>query len=350
MKIRFNQPEQKIPDQDRGIRIHYGAAKRAQIAWRWYLIIIIASVPLLYLIGLTLLEMIVIKADGRVTVPNIRVRSSVDGYVQEFFVKPLQAVQKDQPLAVLHNMSLEDRYQRLTTEVNFLTQERDKLLGQPGNTQSHSMQLLRFAQQQAKFYQHRLQQYESLFKQGAATQAEIASARNQYGSALQSLALHQTAQSRDHGLSGELRQMSSRINELSLELDGLGLKKQQLTLIAPSSGLVTELFVQSGEYLGQGQPLLDIIFPEQAYITAFIPPKHHDRAVVDQIVSIAFPNGETAQGRIISVPGITQKSMIEGANLLESPRSAILAHVALTGPIKTQLINGMPVDIRFPFW
>jgi len=350
MKIRFNQPEQKIPDQDRGIRIHYGAAKRARIAWRWYLIVIIASVPLLYLIGLTVLEMIVIKADGRVTVPNIRVRSSVDGYVQQLFVTPLQAVQKDQPLAVLHNLSLEDRHQRLATEVNFLNQERDKLLGQPGNARSHSMQLLRFAQQQAKFYQHRLLQYESLLKQGAATQAEIATARNQYGSALQSLALHQTAQSRDHGMSAEVRQMSSRINELSLELDGLGLKKQQLTLIAPSPGLVTELFVQSGEYLGQGQPLLDIIFPEQAYITAFIPPKYHDRAVVDQVVSIAFPNGETTQGRIVSVPGITQKSMIEGANLLESPRSAILAHVALTSPIKTQLINGMPVDIRFPFW
>ena len=350
MKIRFNQPEHKIPDEDRGIRIHYGAAKRAKIAWRWYLIVIIASVPLLYLIGLTLLEMIVIKADGRVTVPNIRVRSSVDGYVQSLFVKPLQTVQKDQQLAILHNLSLEDRHQRLATEVNFLNQERDKVLGQPGNTQSHSMQLLRFAQQQAKFYQHRLQQYEALFKQGAATQAEIATARNQYGGALQSLALHQTTQSRDHGMSTEIRQMSSRINELSLELDGLGLKKQQLTLIAPSAGLVTELFVQAGEYLGQGQPLLEIIFPEQAFITAFIPPKHHDRAVVDQIVSIAFPNGETAQGRIVAVPGIMQKSMNEGANLLESPRSAILAHVTLTSPITTQLINGMPVDIRFPFW
>lgn len=349
MKIRFNQPEQKIPDQDRGIRIHYGQAKRVRIAWRWYLIVLIASVPLLYLIGLTLLEMIVIKADGRVTVPNITVRSSVDGYVQQLFVTPLETVQKDQKLAILHNMSLEDRHQRLSSEVEFLNQERDKLR-QPGKTQSPSMQLLQFAQQQAQFYQHRLRQYESLFKQGAATQAEIASARNQYGSALQSLASHQTVQLRDQGLSGELRQMTSRINELSLELDGLGLKKQQLTLIAPSAGLVTELFVQSGEYLAQGQPLLNIIFPEQAYITAFIPPKHHDRAIVDQIVSITFPNGETAQGRIVSVPGITQKSMSEGANLLESPRSAILAHVALTTPTKTQLINGMPVDIRFPFW
>lgn len=350
MKIRFNQPEQKLPDHDRGVRIHYGAAKRPQKAWRWYLIVVIASIPLLYLIGLILLEMIIIKADGRITVPNITVRSSVEGYVKHVFVKPLQAVQKDEELAVLHNASLEDRYQRLATEVDFLNEERNKLLAQPGNVKSHLAQLLTFAQQQVKFYQNRLHQYEGLLKQGAATQAEIASARNQYGSALESLALHQRNQLRDHGLSAELRQMTSRINELSLELDGMGVKKKQLALVAPAAGLVTELFVQSGEYLGQGQPLLEIIFPDKAHITAFIPPKYHDYAVIDQIVSILFPNGETAQARIVSIPGITQKSLIEGANLFESPRSAILAHLEFVHPVKTPLINGMPVDVRFPFW
>lgn len=347
MKIRFNQPEHKVPNDDRGIRIQYGAAKRSAKSWRWHLILIVSSLPFLYLIGLILMETILIKADGRISVPQITVRTPVDGYIQQVFVKPLQTVMAGKAVALLENAPLESRYQLLTAEINFLNEERDKLLLQSGNITSHSRQLLDFAREQKNFYQKRLQQYESLFKHGAATQAEIATARSQYNGVLENLASHERAQHRDQGLVAEIRQTAARINQLTLELGQIEIQKQQLLVTVPAEGLVTELFAQPGEYLGRGQPLLDIIFPEKAYISAFIPPKYQDYAVMDQTVSVTLPNGETAEARIISIPGVTQKSLSEGMNPLESPRSAILAHMQFIDPIKTQLINGMPVDIRF---
>ncbi|WP_394808228.1 HlyD family secretion protein [Nitrosomonas sp.] len=350
MKIRFNQPEQRIPNDDRGIRIQYGEARRPIRPWRWYLILIVSSLPLLYLIGLVLQEMLIVKAGGRITVPHIIVRASIDGYVKQVFVKSLHTVAGGEELAILENLPLEDSFQRLITEINFLNEEKNKRQRQSGNTTSQSMSLLKFAQEQEKFYQNRLHQYESLFKQGAATQAEVASARNQYHGALENLVLNERSQRRDQGFPTDTLQMASRISQLSLELEQIKDQKKQLFIKSPADGLITELFVQPGEYLGKGQPFLDIIFPEKAHISAFIPPKYQDYVVVDQIVTVTLPNGETAKARISSIPGVTQKSPVDGINLLEYPRSAILVHMEFINPVKTQLINGTPVDIRFPFF
>ena len=350
MKIRFNQPEQRIPNDDRGIRIQYGEAKRYSKQWRWYLILIVSSLPLLYLIGSVLQEMIIVKADGRITVPHIIVRASVDGFVKQVFVRSLHTVLEGEDLAILENLPLEDSFQRLTTEINFLNGEKNKLQPQSGNKTLRPMLLLKFAQEQEKFYQNRLHQNESLFNQGAATQAEVATARNQYHSALEHLALHERSQHPDQGFSAEILQMANRISQLNLELEQIKVQKKQLLLKAPAGGLITEFFVQPREYLGRGQPLLDIIFPEKAHISAFIPPKYQDYVVIGQIVTVTFPNGEAAKARITSIPGVTQKTPVDGINLLEYPRTAIVAHMEFINPVETQLINGMPVDIRFPFF
>ncbi len=350
MKIRFNQPEQRILNDDRGIRIQYGEAKRHRKQWRWYLILIVSSLPLLYLIGSVLQEMIIVKADGRITVPHIIVRASVDGFVKQVFVRSLHTVLEGEDLAILENLPLEDSFQRLTTEINFLNGEKNKLQPQSGNKTLRPMLLLKFAQEQEKFYKNRLHQNESLFNQGAATQAEVATARNQYHSALEHLALHERSQHPDQGFPAEIHQMANRISQLNLELEQIKVQKKQLLLKAPAGGLITEFFVQPREYLGRGQPLLDIIFPEKAHISAFIPPKYQDYVVIGQIVTVTFPNGEAAKARITSIPGVTQKTPVDGINLLEYPRTAIVAHMEFINPVETQLINGMPVDIRFPFF
>lgn len=349
MKIRFNQPEKRIPEEDRGIRVEYGQAKRPGRPWRWYLILIVASLPLLYLVGLIVREIIFIEASGRVNVPLVTVRSASEGYVQQVFVEPLQTVAKGTELALLANPLLENSYSRIRNELDFLDKERNKLQLQIDNTVSNSMQLISFAQEQRDFYLNRLRKYESLLKQGAATQAELATARSQYFSALENFASIERSQRFSKDFVPEIRQISARINQQTLAFEKAHDQKQQLLLTAPAKGLVTELFIQPGEYLDQGQRLLEIIFPEQAYINAFIPPKYQDYAVVGQIVTVKFPNGETFKARISSVPGVTQKSTGDDLGPLETAPSAILAKLTFIDTVQTRLINGMPVDIRFHY-
>ncbi|QOJ22495.1 MAG: HlyD family efflux transporter periplasmic adaptor subunit [Gammaproteobacteria bacterium] len=354
MKIRFNQPESKAPDIDRGLRVQYSAAKRSAKPWRWYLIIAISSLPIVYLLGVIAWDAINIEANGRIRLPSFTMRAAADGYVQQLFVEPLQTASEGSRLAEMVNTTLLDNRDRLQVELDALVQEKHKMLLRADHGRTSSTELMKFAQEQKNFSYQRLRQYESLFKQGAATQAEVASARSQHHSALENLAALERAErmerdrvySQEHGQSPEIRLISNRINQLQLEFDKIQDQIYQLNLIAPAgNGMVTELFAQPGEFLGRGQPLLEIIFPDKAHIDAYIPPKYQDYAVVGQTVTVKFPNGEKAKAKIISVPGVMQKSAPVEINPLEAVQFAILAQMEFVESVKNRLINGMPVTI-----
>jgi multidrug resistance efflux pump len=355
MKIRFNQPENKIPNDDRGLRIQYSDAKRPGRPWRWYLILAIASLPLIYLIGKIVWENFRIEANGRIKAVSFIVRVPVEGHLQQIFVKPLQTVPENGELAQLVNNALQDSHDRISIEIESLKQEKQRLLQQAVLSRSSFAQLLKYAQEQRDFTQHRLQQYHDLFKQGAATQAEIATIRSQHRSALENLALMEKnerlerdrVQNIEQGIAPEMQQLTGRINQLSLEFDKLGDQLAQLKLSAASTGMVTEIFVQLGEYVGRGQPLLEMIFPEQITIDAFIPPKYQNYAEVGQTARVKFPNGDMARARIVSVPGVMQRNAAEEMNPLEVVRSAILAQMEFIDAVENRLINGMPVTIYF---
>lgn len=349
MKIRFNQPEKKNPENEQGIRIRYDSAKRTGSAWRWYLILAVASLPLLYLAGLILREVLLTEIDGRIILPHTTVRAQSAGYVQQLQVTPLDMVTEGTPLAWLTNTSVENGMQRLHGEIAFLSEQKESLYRQ-GNQQQAS-RLTLFAKDQSQFYLKRLRQYESLFKQGAATQAEVATARSQYMAALERLDSLMSTSQPVNPLDAESRQIEARISQLQLEYDMLNQQLQTLSPISPVIGLITEIHAQPGEYLAQGQPLLDIAFPEQAYISAFIPPKYIDKAVLGQQATIIFPNGEKYGARINFVPGVTHKASAEDLAPLEVPRSAILARMQFIDTVdSSRLMNGMPVKIRFDTW
>ncbi len=349
MKIRFNTPENRNPDYDSGVRVQYGKGKRAIKPWRWYMILFIASAPLLYLIGFILYEIVVVKADGRITAPQIVVRSAGSGYITDILIKPLQKVNTGTILAQLENVALKEKYRRIQREIDFFSEQKNQLNLHTKELGSPLEQLAAFAQSQKSFYFDRLHRYELLFKQGAATQAEVATARKQYSSALTKL-VEQEAVSNGAHTNAEIRQIATRVNQLESDLGEVESQQQQLRILSPKAGLVTEIFIQPGEFLGKGQPVLNVMMTGDVFISAFIPPKYQNYVVVGEIVTVILPNGEKAKAKIVSVPGVTYKSKREKDSLLDTPYSTILAHLKFVEPVNTQLADGLPVDIRFHHW
>jgi len=231
-------------------------------------------------------------------------------------------------------------------EINVLEKEREKLHHQAEQSKSASLQLLKFSQEQQDFLYKRMRQYEALFRQGAATQAEIATIRSQYNAALENAALLKKSNSNAQGLTPEMIQVSNHMDQRMIEFEKVRSQVEQLKFAAPAAGMVTEIFAQPGEYLSKGQSLLEIIFPNTVFIDAFIPPKYQNYAVVGQVALIKFPNGEKARAKITSVPGVIQKSSLE-TSPLEVSRSAILAQMEFIDKVDNRLMNGMPVDIYF---
>jgi multidrug resistance efflux pump len=348
MKIRFDQPERRIAERDRRVHIDYGPARRGGRLWRWYLILLVASIPLLYLMGTIFREFLVVEANGRITMAQTVVRSSGEGYVQQVFVKPLETVAVGAELARLVNEALENRYDRVRGEIDLLEKEKNKLLRVGGNV-SGSAQLVAFAEQQRDFYLNRLHQYETLFTQGAATQAEVATARSQYTATLERLATLGQALGRDRNMGPEVRQMGARVSQLTLELNETEDQRKQLLLTAPAAGMIAEVFVQRGEYLDRGRALLEIVDPGKVYVTAYIPPKHLAYAEVGQSATVVFPNGESAEARIVSVPGVTQTPPPDDLSPLETAPPAILARMEFVGDVTVRLVHGAPVKLRFHY-
>ena len=64
------------------------------------------------------------------------------------------------------------------------------------------------------------------------------------------------------------------------------------------------------------------------------------------VVLVKFPNGEKAKAKIVSVPGVMQKSVTAEINLLETVQFAILVQMEFVENVKNRLINGMPVTIH----
>ncbi|MBX3616077.1 HlyD family secretion protein [Nitrosomonas sp.] len=355
MKIRFNQPENKIPNDDRGLKIQYSDAKRPGRPWRWYLILAIASLPLVYLIGKIVWENLGIEAHGRIKVTNFIVRAPVEGYVQQIFFKPLEMIPEGVPLAQMVNVALQDSHDRIGIEIDLLTREKQKLLTQAVQSRASSLRLLKYAQEQRDFALNRVRQYETLFDQGAATQAEIATVRSQYRSTLENLAMlektermeYERVRNMEQGITPEMRQLSNQISQLTLEFEKIQDQLKQLYLFTFATGMITELYAQPGEYLSRGQALLEMIFPDQVMIDAFIPPKYQNYAEEGQMVRVKFPNGDTAKARIVAVPGVMQKTSAAEINPLEVVRSAILAQMEFVDAVETRLINGMPVTLYF---
>lgn len=260
------------------------------------------------------------------------------------------------PLFVPAAMAISSKYSssrckrlpRVRGEIDFLEAEKDKLL-QPAGSAPGSAQLLTFAEQQRDFYQRRLHQYEALFKQGAATQAEVATARSQYAATLERLAALGQSLNDDRGVASEVRQMGARVSQLKLDLNEIEDRRQQLLLTAPTAGMVTELFVQPDEYLERGRALLEIVDSGKARVTAYIPPKYLDYAVIGQTATVRFPNGESAEARIISVPGVIQRSPPGDLAPLEKPLPAILAQMEFVREVKSRLVHGAPVRLRFHY-
>ena len=149
----------------------------------------IASLPLVYLIGKIVWENLGIEAHGRIKVTNFIVRAPVEGYVQQIFFKPLEMIPEGVPLAQMVNVALQDSHDRIGIEIDLLTREKQKLLTQAVQSRASSLRLLKYAQEQRDFALNRVRQYETLFDQGAATQAEIATVRSQYRSTLENLAM-----------------------------------------------------------------------------------------------------------------------------------------------------------------
>ncbi|TXH04602.1 MAG: HlyD family efflux transporter periplasmic adaptor subunit [Nevskiaceae bacterium] len=351
MKVRFVEPERIDPNRDRGIAVPYAPAKRYQAHWRWYLILLVVSSPLLYFAGKVAWSSVVIEAPAVISQEQITVRTSSQGYVDEVFVKPMTEVVSGTPLVRLRNPALSTRIGQLQAELRTL--EGVKVADGANRTPTVNLEdQLQIANQLREQQRQRLDMVEQLYDQGAATDAERAAARSDLQQSNARIAqINQemiTLNKPPDGTAGQ--EVRARIASLRSEIAGLEKQNESLLVTAPSAGRVVDLVLVKGDQLAVGGKIA-MIAPEGSdlHLDAYVPPKYSQYARDGLRATVVFPDGRQRLAQITDVPEITQEIPIAHPEIFGAREVGVLVRMKFLddGTGQAALIDGLPVTVRF---
>ena len=173
MKIQFT-TKQKDPTVQHGVKIPYAPAKRMAAQWRWYLILLIVASPLLYFLIRMGLSFIIVTAQGYISLDKIEVNCTISGMVDSIEVEPGQEVLTGVVIATLSNPELMAQKRQAEAELASLN------VDQPPRSNAKAQLLKNQVDLARRVLASQRDDYRTmafLFEQGAATLAELTTAR-----------------------------------------------------------------------------------------------------------------------------------------------------------------------------
>jgi multidrug resistance efflux pump len=351
MKVRFVEPERSDPDRDRGIKVPYAPGKRNLARWRWYLILLVVSSPLIYYIANMAWSSVLVEAPAIVSQAQITVRANSQGYVDEVYVKPMDTVAAGAPLLRLRNPDMSGRLDQMRAELKALEGVRSSGGSAPVSTVNLEAQL-GIANQDRDQRSQRLGMVEQLNEQGAATDAELASARSDLQQADARVSqIHQemTMLNKPPDASNG-QQMQARVLSLRAEIAGLEKQGESLLVLAPSAGRVVDLTLVKGDQLAIGSKVA-MLAPDngELRIDAYVPPKYVQYARNGLHATVVFPDGTRRPAQVTDVPEVAQEIPSAHPEMFGNRDVGVLVRMKFLDSSfgKTALTNGLPVKVRF---
>jgi multidrug resistance efflux pump len=356
MKVRFVEPERSDPNRDRGISVPYAPGKRSLARWRWYLILLVVSSPLLYYIGSMAWASVLVEAPAIVSQEQITVRANSQGYVDEVYVKPMDAVAAGTPLLRLRNPSMSGQLDQMRAELKALQGVKT---GGSAAARISTVNLeaqLGIANEDRDQRSQRLGMVEQLNQEGAATDAELAAARSdlqQADSRISQVHQEMTLLNKPaDATAGQQAQAQLQARVLSLRAGIAGLEKQgeSLLVTAPSSGRIVDLTLVKGDQLAIGSKVA-MLAPDngELRIDAYVPPKYVQYARNGLRATVVFPDGSRRPALVTDVPEVTQEVPGAHPEMFGNRDVGVLVRMKfLDGRFgRSALTNGLPVKVRF---
>jgi multidrug resistance efflux pump len=340
MKIRFDKPEQKQRDLDKGLKVSYGSSKRALASWRWYLVLLIICSPLIFLFFKVGSHLFIVRGAGYIEVPQIQIRASENGYVKKLWVKPMQEVNPGILLCTLEQPELDQKEKLLDSELDYLMNNPARK--NDTNLAASKQISIVFAYKQKEYMKKRLNDFIQLFNQGAATDAEVKTARYQYEASLAHInSVLMT------GPDIENLENGRRIRQLALEKSQLKLQSEAMLVHSPVEGKISDILVTEGEFVSRGDLVITVIKNEKAFVNAYLAPEYIKYAEVGQSATIVFANGERVSARVAAVPSLTKPIPLDAVTSFGSRDREIYIQLEFLGDVNQHLMNGAPVEVVF---
>ncbi len=324
----------------------YGQGKRTPPKLRWFLVIGLISIPLVYLMYMLLDETVLVEFQGVVTFDTVKIRAPDAGYVETLFVEEGQHVVREQELLQFKSpgldselASLRKEKARMESQIESMTKESTASLEAHLATLKHDILSSQLVYQKfAKYYRAK----------GHIAAIELEQARKNVVAAKEAYSQlqHQIKQAiLDNDVAVEVN-YRRKIEEVKREIEQAEIKKKYFLIKSPAKGTVKEIEIHRGEFLPAGQDLIDIITKNNIRVVAFIDPESSDDVRQNASVSLMFPDHYTVKGKVVNIPSYADKTPLSFQNPLATRENKLIAIIKFDEelPPKYQ-VYGLPVEV-----
>jgi hypothetical protein len=332
MKIKLN-PTPKTPNEANGLNVQYASAKRVISKWRWRLILLLMTSPLLIFGFKILYEKIWAVMPGQILINQIVLVAPRDSRVS--YIAPVDVpIPKGGIIASFSDDVLSSTYNALKGEMENTSTHRKPAFATvdasviEGYEKLHEMELKRY------------KEISFLVTQGAATATDEAKALASVTSVQIDLA---------NALKGSIAKPQEQLfDDNSIRLAQLIAQMKSLTLYAPSAGHISEYFVRPRENVLYGKEVAVFQFASDPFIKVYLDPSWSKYAVVGNKATISLPNGPLIRATVNKVKMFTEKVPSTISNPLIDKPSSIVVELKTEKPLPKRFqINQLGVMVRF---
>lgn len=328
MKIRFNSPKEHHPTQDNGMQVLYAPGKRLAFKLRWYLILFLILLPVLWLVGRYGLALLRIEAPALVRLPTLEVRALQPGEIRALHVQAGDHVQAGMPLVGLDNPQWRLRLSLL---------QAGSASPQPATVSESNRAALQSLVDRAA---RQVADVGQLLRRGAATRGELLQAQNELDSRRAELLAFERSLS--GGADASYAQQQQR--------EGQWLKEQlaRMDVQASEGGRVAEVIAAPGENVGPGTLLMRLEREGPAQLWVYLDPKDVEHSTPGSRLDVRLPNGEWVGAEVISPAESANPLPSDLRKPFSSPARGLMVPARFTEPLASEWrIDSLPVRVRF---
>ncbi|PID76429.1 MAG: hypothetical protein CSB24_06695 [Deltaproteobacteria bacterium] len=375
MKIRFTPQAQKKPDHIKGMRVPYAQGKRKvplAARWRWYLVVLVVTSPLLYLLGKIAISYILITAPGVLSLEKISINSTATGIVEQLAAPVGAEMAEGEVIARLGNKQLEGRRLVVERELAALKKQYSCKIADQKNEQeqerlrqkeyqqelTRAEKQQRLARQMLGYQKAHLDKVIFLQSQGAATIAELRQAEAGYDAALYRADNAENAvnqkkvkielEQKKLELMQQKKQIFPAIDKAEAELAAIGRQQQGLVQKAPYRGRVLEHIIKEGQAVSPGTPLMLIARRDNPVIVCYLKPKYAGYAKAGHYARVSFADGKNIKARVVSDARLVKRLPADLATPMGMRNLLMLVSLTPLEPLADDLrVDGLPVTVRF---
>ncbi|ARB92364.1 HlyD family secretion protein [Legionella longbeachae] len=329
-----------------GLAVKYGSGSRMTPKLRWVLLVLLLSIPLLYLFYELFTEYVLIRFPGLIVYDTVTIRAPENGYIKKLSARTGEKIIANQKLLQFASPLVEEKLAYLQVEKKRIIELMNSLV--ENNSQQIS-QALNISQQDIETSKLVYERFKNYSKNGDLIELQLEEARKNYITAVRSYV----------ELSQKIEELSlqratlievnfkRKILEIDNEVEQIKTKMRYFALRSPDNGTIMNISTHQDEFVSAGQNLMSIVTDKNLRIVAFIEPKYAEDIYQGKKINIIFPDNEEISGFIVNTPSYAEKTPLSEINPLATRENKLLAIIKPNKVIqKKYAVFGMPVKIK----